>query len=46
MHSHLVTVKVSVKCSTSKRVKLNCSTLYKNRLKRLNTESVKSRGTV
>ena len=46
MHSHLVTVKVCIKCSTYKRMKLYSLALYKYWLKRLNTKSVKCRGTV
>ena len=46
MYSHLVTVKVGVKRSTYKRMKLDSLTLYKYRLKCLNTESVKCRCSV
>ena len=46
VNSHLVTVEVGVKRCTSKGMKLNCSTLNKNRLKCLNTESVKCGSTV
>ena len=46
MDSHLVTVKVSIKRSTYKRMKLDSLTLYKYRLKCLNTESMKCRRSV
>ena len=46
MYRHLVAVEVSIKCRTYKRMQLNCLTLYQNRLKSLNTQSVQSRRTV
>ena len=46
MDSHLVTVEVGVERCTDKRMKLNSLTLDKDRLKCLDTESVKSRRTV
>ena len=46
MNSHLVTVEVGVERCTSKRMKLNSSSLYQDRLKCLNTKSVKCRSTV
>ena len=46
MYRHLVTVKVSIKRCTNKRMQFNCLTFYQNRLKCLNTESVKCRSTI
>ena len=43
---HLVTVEVSVECSTCQRVQLNSLTLNHLRLESLNTETVKCRRTV
>ena len=46
MNRHLVSVEVSVECRTRERMKLDRFTLYENRLKCLDTESVKCRRTV
>ena len=46
MDSHLVTIEVSVECSTNKWMKLNCLTFYKDRLKRLDTQTMQCRCTV
>ena len=46
VNSHLVTVEVGVERSTCKRVELDGFTLDKLRLERLDTETVKCRGTV
>ena len=46
MHSHLVTVEIGVKRCTYQRMKFNRLTFYQNRLKRLDTKTVKSRSTV
>ena len=46
MDSHLVAVKVSVVCCTSERMKFKSTTFNKNRLKCLNTKTVKCRRTV
>ena len=46
MHSHLVSVEIGVKCGTYQRVQLDRLTLYKNRLKCLNTETVQCGGPV
>ena len=46
VNSHLVAVEVSVVSCTYKGMKLDSSTLYKNRLKCLNTKSVKCWSTV
>ena len=46
MHCHLVSVEVSVKCGTNKRMKLDSLTLYQSRLKCLYTETVQRRRTV
>ena len=46
MDSHLVAVKVSVESRTHQRMQLDCLTLYQDRLKCLDTQSVQSRCTV
>src|SRR5258706_1378188 len=46
MHSHLVTVKVSVECSTYQRMQLDSFSFYQLRLECLDTESVQRRSTV
>ena len=46
MDSHLVAVKVGVKRSTHKRMKLDRLALYQNRLKCLDSQSMERRGTV
>ena len=46
VYCHLVTVKVSIKCRTCKRVQLYCLPFNELRLKGLNPESVKGRSTV
>ena len=40
MYCHLVSIEVCVECGTYKRMKLNRLTLYEDRLKCLDTESV------
>ena len=46
VNGHLVTVKIGVEGGTDKRMKLDCLTLDKHRLKRLNAKPVKRRRTV
>ena len=46
MDCHLVAVEVCIECGTNKRMQLDCLTLYKDRLKCLNTKSVQCRCTV
>ena len=46
VNGHLVTVKVGVERRTNERMKLNRFSFVKNRLKRLNTKTVKSRCTI
>ncbi len=46
VNSHLVTVEVGVECGTCERMKLDCLTFNHLGLECLNTETVKSRGTV
>ena len=46
MDSHLVTIEVSVESGTNKRMKLNSLTFYKDRLKRLDTQTMQCRCTV
>ena len=46
MNSHLVTIEVSVERSTNKWMKLDSFTFYKNRLKRLDTQTMQCRCTV
>src|SRR5258706_12588115 len=46
MHSHLVTVKVSVESSTYQRMQLDSFSFYQLRLECLDTESVQRRSTV
>ena len=46
MDCHLVPVKVSVKSRTNQRMKLNSLTFYQDRLKCLDSQSVKRRRTV
>ena len=46
MYCHLIPVKVCIKCCAYQRVKLDRLTFYQNRLKCLNTQSVKCRCTV
>ena len=46
MDCHLVTVEVRVEGRADQRMKLDCLTLYQNRLKGLNSQSVKCRCTV
>ena len=46
MNSHLVTVEVRVECGTNKRMELDCLTFYKDRLKRLDTQTMQCRCTV
>ena len=46
MHSHLVTVEVGIESRTCQRVQLDCLTLNHLGLERLDTQTVKCRGTV
>ncbi len=46
VNSHLVSVKVRIVCGTYQRMQLYCSSLYKNRFKRLYSQSVQSRCSV
>ena len=46
MDSHLVSVEVGVICRTNEGMKLDRFTFHKDRLKRLDTQSVKRGGTV
>ena len=46
MDSHLVTIEVSVESGTNKRMKLNRLTFYKDRLERLDTQTMQCRCTV
>ena len=46
MYRHLVTVEVGIVRCTNERMELDCLTFYKNRLKCLDTESVKRGGAV
>ena len=46
MNSHLVTIEIGVERGTHKRMKLDCLTLYEDRLECLNTETVQCRSTV
>ena len=46
VHSHLVAVEVGVECGTNQRMQLNRASLYQNRLKRLNAQTVQRRCTV
>src|SRR5574344_1079944 len=46
MDGHLVTIEVGVECRTSKRVKLDCLSLYHLRLESLDTKPVKCRSSV
>ena len=43
MDSHLVTIEVRIKCSTNQRMKLDCLTFNKDRLKRLDTQTMQCR---
>ena len=46
MYRHLVSVEVSVECGTNERMQLDCFTLYQDRLKCLNSQTVQCRSTV
>ena len=46
MDSHLVTIEIGIVCGTNKRMKFDCFTFYKDRLKCLDTKSVQCRSTV
>ena len=46
MYSHLVSIEVRIKCSTYQGMQLDCLTLYQDRFKCLNTQSVQGRRTV
>ena len=46
MHSHLVTIKVSIERRTHQWMKLNCTAFNKYRLEGLNTKAVQSGSTI